>query len=322
MSEIELIIVGAGPIGIACGVEASRAGLSHLLIEKGCLTNSIHRFAANLVFFSTPNLLEIGDVPFITAGPKPARGEVLLYYRRVAEHFRLNLRLYEKVLEVERDGKGGFVVASDQGRYAARRVVLAIGFYDHPNRLGVPGEELPKVSHFYREPHPYFRQKVAVIGGQNSAAEAALDLWRNGAEVTLIHRHEQLGSSLKYWIRPDLENRLREGSIKALFNAEVARIEAKSITVKNSGGQLATLENDFVFAMTGYHPDFEFLEKMGIRLESEKMKPALDPDTMETNVPGMYIAGVATGGKETGQIFIENGREHAKKIVRDILGKV
>lgn len=321
MNEFQVLIVGGGPIGIACGVEAGKAGLSHVVIEKGCLTSAIHRFAANLIFFSTPDLLEIGGVPFIISGPKPARGEILVYYRRVAEHFRLNLQLYEKVNEIRRGSDGWFVIESSRGRYAARHVVLAIGFYDHPNLLSIPGEDLPKVSHYYHEPHPYYRQKVAVIGGQNSAAEAALDLWRNGAEVTLIHRREQLGATIKYWIRPDIENRLREGSIRALFNTEVVRIDDQGLTIRN-GGVLAAIEIDFVFALTGYHADFDFLERAGVCLDGEMKKPSFNPASMETNIPGMYIAGVAAGGKDANKIFIENGREHARLIVEDILRKL
>jgi thioredoxin reductase (NADPH) len=327
---LDLLIVGAGPIGIACGVEATRAGLSHVIIEKGCLTNAVFRFPAQVVFFSTPELLEIGGVPFITSGPKPTRREILLYYRRVAEHYRLPLRLYERVLGLESDARGAYAVRSAKHSYRARSVVLAIGFYDHPNLLGVPGEDLPKVSHYYTEPHPYYRQQVAVIGGQNSAAEAALDLHRNGARVTLIHRREALGSAIKYWVRPDIENRIKEGSIPALFSTEVVRIDEGSIAVRsvsapgNGNGEapLRTLDNDFVLAMTGYHADLEFLERVGIRLEGERRKPVLDPATMETNVERIYVAGVASGGLDTNRIFIENGRVHARLIAEDIARKL
>ncbi len=318
---LDLLIVGAGPIGIACGVEARRAGLDARVLEKGCLTNAIYRFPAQVVFFSTPELLEIGDVPFITGGPKPTRREILVYYRRVAEHFDLRINLYERVIAVEREDERTLVIRSDRGEYRARCVVLAIGFYDHPNLLGVPGEELPKVSHYYHEPYPLYRQRVAVIGGQNSAAEAALDLYRNGARVTLIHRRGELGSAIKYWVRPDIENRIREGSIEALFDTEVVRIDDGSITVR-TGSATRTIPNDFVLAMTGYHADLEFLERVGVRLEGEKCRPQHDPETMETNVEGVYIAGVATGGKNTNRIFIENGRVHARLIVEDIVRKL
>jgi thioredoxin reductase (NADPH) len=320
----DLVIVGAGPIGIACGVEAVRAGLSHLLIEKGCLTSALYRFPSNVVFFSTANLLEIGDVPLVVAGAKPSRRELLIYYRRVAEHYRLSVRLYERVLDVAASG-GGFEVRSDRARYRARQVVLANGFYDHPKLLGVPGEELPKVSHYYTEPYPYYRQRVAVVGAQNSAVEAALDLHRNGVQdLTLIHRGPGLGSAIKYWVRPDIENRIREGSIRALFDTDVVRIEESSIVLRRrlpGGDRIETLENDFVLAMTGYRSDLEFLVRLGIRLEGEKRRPVFDPETMETNVPGLFVAGVAAGGLDTNRIFIENGRVHAKVIASTIAGR-
>lgn len=314
MSVTDLVVVGAGPIGIACGVEAARAGISCRLLEKGCVTDAIFQFPPQLVFFSTPELLEIGDIPMLISGPKPSRVDLLKYYRRVAEHFSLDVRTHEKVLSVEGDRESGFVLRTTRGEHRARRVVLAVGFYDHPNLLGIPGEDLEKVSHYYTEPFPHYRRDVAVIGGQNSAAEAALELYRQGARVTLIHRGESLGRSVKYWVRPDLENRIAEGSIRAHFETVVTRIEETSIELRHADGSTSTIPNDFVFALTGYHADFEFLEGAGIRLEGEKRRPAHDPESMETNRPGVYIAGVATGGTDTTRIFIENGREHARRI--------
>ena len=319
----ELLIVGSGPIGIACGIEAARRGIPAVILEKGCLLDSITRFAPQLVFFSTPELLELADVPFITAGPKPTRGEILQYYRRLAEHFRLDVRTYEAAEHVARRSDGRFDVRSSRGAsYSPRCVALAIGFYDHANLLGVEGEDLPKVSHYYGDPHPHYHRKVAVIGAQNSAVEAALELHRVGASVTLIHRGPALGSGVKYWLRPDIENRIKEGSIAAHFNTIVERISGESITLRNGGGERFEVANDFVFAMTGYHADFEFLERAGIRLDPETLKPAHDPATMETNVPGLYIAGVAAGGRDANKIFIENSRVHAKLILEDVARKL
>ena len=317
----DVLIVGAGPIGIACGVEASQRALSHIILEKGCMTHAIYRFPISLVFFSTPELLEIGNLPFLVAGQKPTRVELLKYYKAVAEYFKLNVSLYEEVTDVRRDGDVWVVHSKRNGNYRARFVVLAIGFYDHPNMLGVPGEDLPKVSHYYSEPHPYFRQKVAVIGAQNSAVEAALELYRYGADVTLIHRGAGIGRTVKYWIRPDIENRIKEGSIPAYFNSTVKEITEDHIVIRTPEGE-RTLENDAVLAMTGYHVNFDFLRKIGVELQGEKLRPAHNPETMETNLKNLYIAGVASGGLESNRIFIENGREHAKWIMRDVAAKL
>jgi thioredoxin reductase (NADPH) len=316
-SLIEVLIVGAGPVGLACGIEAKRNGLSHLILEKGCLTNSIFHCPKNVRFFSTPDRLEIGEVPFIISEEKPARHEILNYYRRVCDHYDLRIHFDEKVDRIIASD-GAFQVISARQTYPARRVVLATGFYDKPNLLNVPGENLPKVSHYYTEPFPFYRRKVAVIGGKNSAAEAALDLYRHGAEVTLIHRGPEIGQSVKYWIRPDLINRIKEGRIKAFFNATVTRITEEAIFIKNETGVEQRLENDFVFAMTGYHPDFEFMQRAGIEIDEANRKASFNPETFETNVPGLYIAGVAAASKQGQNIFIENGREHVKKIVRHI----
>jgi thioredoxin reductase (NADPH) len=314
---IDVLIVGAGPVGLACGIEAARNGFSYLIIEKGCLTNSIFHCPKNVRFFSTPELLEIGDIPFVIAEEKPARQEILNYYRRVCDHYRLRVHFDERVDRILLEG-GNFRIVSAKRQYRARRVVLATGFYDHPNLLNVTGENLPKVSHYYTEPFPFYRRKVAVIGGKNSAAEAALDLYRHGGEVTLIHRGPEIGQSVKYWIRPDIINRIKEGSIKAFFNTVVTHITEDTIFIKNGSGQEQRLENDFVFAMTGYHPDFDFMQRAGVEIDEANQKAKYDPETFETNIPGLYIAGVAAASKGGQNIFIENGREHVKKIIRHI----
>lgn len=323
--DFELVIVGAGPIGIACGIEARRRDVRALILEKGCITNSIFNYPTQMVFFSTPQLLEVGDIPFVTLGPKPTRAETLAYYRRAAEHYDLRIQTHEAVEEILGDrGEGGeYVVRTSKGKsYSSRYVVLATGCYDHPNLLGVPGEDLPKVSHYYRDPHPYYRQRVAVVGGQNSAAEAALDLHRCGASVTLIHRRSSLGDSVKYWVRPDIENRIKDGSIQAIFDAGVERIEEDAVLVSSPQGERLRIENDFVFLLTGYRADLRFLRKTGIVLDLETEKPLHDPATMETNLRGLYVAGVVTAGKENGKLFIENTRYHAKLILQDIQRKI
>ncbi|MFQ5630266.1 MAG: YpdA family putative bacillithiol disulfide reductase [bacterium] len=319
----DVLVVGAGPIGIACGMEASRSGLSHVIIEKGCLTDAVYQFPAQLVFFSTADLLELGNFPFIISGSKPTRGDILNYYKRVAQHFRLNTHLFERVENIRREGDV-YCVISDKSRYAAKNIVLAIGFYDHPKMLNIAGENLPKVSHYYRESHFYYDQNVAVIGGGNSGVEAALELYRGGAKkVTFIHRQESLNSSIKYWILPDFQNRVKEGSIEAHFSSNVIEIKDKTIVIQKNNGETFEIDNDFVLAMTGYHTDFDFLARVGVETEdTAQRKPVHDPETMETNMPNMYIAGVATGGMNTNKIFIENGRVHAKRIVEDIVRKM
>ncbi|MDZ7342881.1 MAG: YpdA family putative bacillithiol disulfide reductase [candidate division KSB1 bacterium] len=316
-SVIEVLIVGAGPVGLACGIEAGRNDLSYVILEKGCLANSIFHCPTNVRFFSTPELLEIGNIPFVIAEEKPTRQEILNYYRRVSDHYHLFIRFDERVEEIT-SGNGSFQIFSSRRKYRARRVVLATGFYDNPNLLNIPGETLPKVSHYYTEPFSFYRRKVAVIGGKNSAAEAALDLYRHGAEVTLIHRGPEIGQSVKYWIRPDLINRINEGRIRAFFNTTVTRIDEQVIFIKNGNGVEQQLPNDFVFAMTGYHPDFEFMRRAGIEIDEANRKAHYDPHTFETNVPGLYIAGVAAASKHGQNIFIENGREHVKKIIQHI----
>jgi thioredoxin reductase (NADPH) len=319
----DVICVGAGPTGLACAIEAKRAGLRPLVIDKGVLCNSIYHYPVNMVFFTTPELLEIGDLPFVSAAEKPNRVEALKYYRKCVEHYDLELRLGEMVTRVDgADGDFRVHTKTQDGateQYEARKLIVATGYYDLPNCLGVPGEDLPHVSHYYTEPHPFWRRDVVIIGGKNSAAEAALDLYRTGARVTLVHRRAELGSTIKYWVRPDIENRIKAGQITALFNTHVVRITPEAVHVVGPAGETA-LPAVEVFALTGYHPDFDFLRQLGVKLDSETNKPALDPQTLESNVPGLYLAGVVIGGKHTSEIFIENGRFHGKQIIAALTG--
>jgi thioredoxin reductase (NADPH) len=299
-------------------MEAKRAGMRALVIDKGCLCNSIYNYPVNMVFFTTPELLEIGGLPMVTGGDKPTRIEALKYYRKGAEHYGLELRLFEKVLRVDgHDGAFTLVTETESGReekYHAKKIVVATGYYDLPNEMGVPGENLPHVNHYYTEPHPFWNQDVVVIGGKNSAVESALDLYRNGARVTLLVRSKDLGQSLKYWVRPDIENRIKAGQIQALFSTRVKAIVREGIVVENDGG-VGELAARQVFALTGYHPDYDFIEALGVRLDPESRRPSLDPNTLESNVAGIYLAGVVVAGRHTGEIFIENGRFHGKQIV-------
>jgi thioredoxin reductase (NADPH) len=405
-SSYDVICVGAGPTGLACAIEVKRAGLRPLVIDKGVLCNSLYRYPVNMVFFTTPELLEIGDLPFVSAAEKPTRVEALKYYRKCVEHYDLELRLGEAVTRVE-GADGNFRVhtrsctpsddpvverqkdvssreslsaanVSQSSReshehpepsrvnssreshghqelsrvnssleshghqelsrvnnvYESRKLIVATGYYDLPNRLGVPGEDLPHVSHYYTEPHPFWRQDVVVIGGKNSAAEAALDLYRSGARVTLVHRRADLGSTIKYWVRPDIENRIKAGQITALFNTRVVRIEPDAVHVAGPASGESHQQDELspvkkveralpavhVFALTGYHPDFDFLRQLGVKLDTQTNKPALDPQTLESNVPGLYLAGVVIGGNHTSEIFIENGRFHGKQIIAALTG--
>jgi thioredoxin reductase (NADPH) len=314
---LDVVIIGAGPVGLACGIEARREGLEALLIDKGALVNSFLGYPVNLEFFSTPELMEIGGHPFATLRYKPLREEAIEYYRRVAAAEHLTLRLYERVLRVDGED-GGFTVVTEKDRYACRKVVAAVGFFDVPNRLGVPGEDLPNVTHYYREPYAYAGQKVAVIGAKNSAAKVALDCYRHGAAVTLIHRGPTLSDKIKYWIRPDLENRIREGSIAVFFNTTVAAVERDRLLLDTPEGRV-DLPNDWVLAMTGYRPDYPFLETLAINAEDDEARtPVYDPETFETNRPGLYLAGTVCGGLRTGRWFIENGRFHAGQIMKHI----
>lgn len=321
MSKVyDLIIIGAGPIGLACGIEAAKAKLDYLIIEKGCLVNSLYNYPLNMTFFSTSERLEIGDVPFISHGPKPNRFEALEYYRRVCMHWKLNVKLYEEVLAC---GKSADVhlITTPRGEYKARAVILALGFYDLPYLLNVPGEELPKVRHYYDEPHPYFGQKVLVVGAANSAVDVALETWRKGAEVTMVIRDSSIRESVKYWVKPDIENRIKEGSIATYFNSSVLRIEERSVVIQTPEG-VKTLENDFVLAMTGYEPPFRFMKSLGIEFHDDGFHtPAYDEKTMETNAKNIYLAGVVCGGLKTNKWFIENSRVHAQMIVRHLISR-
>jgi len=317
MKKYDLICIGAGPTGLACAIEATRAGMTALVIDKGAICNSLYHYPVNMVFFTTPELLEIGDLPLVCAAEKPTRMEALKYYRKAAEHFALELRLYEQVTNLAgRDGDFVVSTKTENGSTAAyhgAKVAVATGYYDLPNELGVPGEDLPHVSHYYTEPHAYWNQDVVVVGGKNSAAEAALDLWRNGARVTMVHRDAELGSTIKYWVRPDIENRVKAGQIPMHFNSVVREIKPDGVMIENSQGR-KILPAKQVFLLSGYHPDFAFIESLGVKLDPRTKKPDMDPQTHESNVPGVYLAGVVIGGRHTSEIFIENGRFHGKQI--------
>ena len=316
----DVVIIGAGPVGLACAIELKRHGLSPLVVEKGALVNSIVGYPVNMEFFSTPELIEIGGYPFPVQGYKPTREEAIEYYRGVTQREALAVRLYERVLLVS-GTNGAFTVSTDKGTHRTGKIIVVTGFFDRPNRLNVPGEELAKVTHYYREPYPYVRQKVAVIGAKNSAAKAALDCYRHGAEVTLIVRSPLLSDSIKYWIRPDLENRIKEGSIRAHFGAVVEEIRPSSLVVRTADGR-REIENDWVLAMTGYQPDFEFLESLGLTFADDGFRtPIFDETTFETARPGVYVAGTVCGGYRTNRWFIENGRFHAQQIARHIAGE-
>ncbi|GGD45050.1 YpdA family putative bacillithiol disulfide reductase [Muriicola marianensis] len=310
----DVIIVGGGPIGIACGLEAKKKKLRYLIIEKGPIVNSLFNYPVNMQFFSSSEKLEIDEIPFISKEAKPKRNEALEYYRRIVTSNKLNIQLFEKVNSVVKEGEL-FKIESEKATYESKNVIISTGFYDLPNTLNVPGEELRKVSHYYKDPHFYASQKLAVIGASNSAVDAALECWRKGADVTMIIRGPEVGQRVKYWVRPDIINRIEEGSIKAYFNTTVSEIRQKEIVLNTPNGE-ERIENDFVLALTGYMPNFEFLKSMGIHLsDDEKKLPDYDPETMETNVPGLYLAGVICGGMETHKWFIENSRVHAKVIM-------
>jgi len=321
MQTYDLIIIGAGPIGLACGIEAQKAGLRYLIIEKGCLVNSLYHYPYNMTFFSTSDRLEIGNVPFISNSPKPTRSEALEYYRRVCSSWKLPVNLYEEVTVLTKNQKGEFDITTSKNKYSSKAVVLSLGFYDLPFLLNVPGEDLPKVKHYYDEPHPYFAQKIIVVGAANSAVDVALETWRKGAEVTMVVREPALRESVKYWVKPDIENRIKEGSIKAYFNAEIKSISETSVCITTPDGE-KILENDFVLAMTGYQPPFDFMNRCGIQfLNDDFHTPVYNEKTMETNVPNLYLAGVVCGGLKTNKWFIENSRIHAEVILHDIKTK-
>lgn len=322
---LDAVIVGAGPTGLACGIELKRRGLKVKLFDKGCLTNSLYNYPTNMTFFTTPELLEIGDIPMTSIGEKPVRVEALKYYRRVADHYALDIHQYERVTGfLGSDGDFTVYTHNRRGRpceYVARKVILSTGYYDKPNLLGVEGEDLSKVMHYYKEAHPYYNHDVLVIGGKNSAAIAALELLWNGARVTVVHRGASMSDSVKYWIRPNIDNRIKSGEIKAYFESSVRRIEPASVTLETPEGEV-TIANDFVFAMTGYKPDTAFLARHGIVFDEESRRPRLNPDTLESERPGVYLAGVLVAGMHTNEIFIENGRFHGAQIAADIARKL
>ena len=343
-NRYDVLIVGAGPSGLASAIECQKRGLKVVTIDKGCLVNSLFHYPAGMTFFTTPELLEIGDIPFPSAHQKPTREEALEYYRKVAAHYKLDIRQYERVetiighdgefrvttcrertdilggLETHRDGRTTGAPLDERHEYRARKLIVATGYYDLPNFIQIPGEELPKVFHYYREPHPFFDCDVIVIGGKNSAAIAALELWRHGAHVTIVHRGQGMHQNVKYWIKPDIENRIKNGEIKAQFNSRVREIAAEHVVLDTPHGEVK-LRNDFVFALTGYHPDYEFLQTLGVQLGDE-CRPLVNKETLETNVPGVYVAGVIVAGSKTNEIFIENGRFHGQKIAADLAQKV
>jgi thioredoxin reductase (NADPH) len=324
-SMVDVLVVGGGPTGMACAIETQKAGFKALVVDKGCLVNSIYNYPQNMIFFTTPELLEIGDIPFTTSLAKPNRLEALEYYRRVAQHYHLPIRQYEWVRTIS--GEDGDFQVTATGRqneirdYRARKIVVATGYYDLANLLKIPGEDTGKVFHYYRDPHPYYDTDVVVIGGKNSAAETALDLWRHGARVTLVHRGDQMHRHVKYWVRPDIENRIKAGEITAHFNSTVEQIGADAVQVRTPAGPIH-LKNDFVFALTGYHPDYDFLRSIGIELSAEQLRPVCDPENLESNVPGIYVAGVIVAGSRTSEIFIENGRFHGKLIANHLSQKL
>jgi len=316
---LDILIIGGGPIGLACGLEAQRAGLSFLIVEKGCLVNSLYNYPSTMTFFSTSEKLEIGGIPFVTINNKPVRAEALEYYRRVAVSRHLPIKLFEEVTGIVKHGEG-YTITSTKGTYEAKNVILSTGFYDISVNLDIPGEYLPKVKHYYLDPHYYAMQKVVVVGSSNSAIDVALETYRKGADVTLVVRGDEISSRVKYWVRPDIINRIKEGSIKAYFNSNLKEVREYEVDIETPEGTI-TIANDFVMAMTGYKPNFIFLEKMGIDLSEDKFIPKYNPDTMESNLPGMYLAGVVVGGLDTHLWFIENSRIHADMIIADIVKK-
>ncbi|KPE52089.1 YpdA family putative bacillithiol disulfide reductase [Chryseobacterium indologenes] len=318
MEILDILIIGGGPIGLNCALEAQKNNLNYLVIEKGTIVNSLYHYPLYMRFFSTAEKLEIDGTPFISTAPKPGRQDALEYYQGIARQRMINIRLYEKVLKVSKTD-GLFEVVTSKTSYRAKNVVIATGFYDIPNLMNVPGEDLSKVKHYYTEPYPYARQKVVVVGSSNSAVDAALETYRKGADVTMIIRHSEISGSVKYWVKPDIENRIAEGSIKAFFNSEIVEITENTVIFKDQKAQVNEIENDFVLAMTGYLPDFDFLRNSGIELQGDCLNPLYNPETMETNIKNLYLAGVVCGGKDTHLWFIENSRIHAEMIVKNII---
>ncbi|MDB5132853.1 MAG: hypothetical protein JWR02_2602 [Mucilaginibacter sp.] len=316
---LDILIIGGGPIGIACGLEAQKAGLSFVIVEKGCLVNSLYNYPSTMTFFSTSEKLEIGGIPFVTISNKPTRAEALEYYRRVATSNHLPINLFEEVTGVGKENDI-FAITTNKATYKAKHVILSTGFYDIAVKLDIPGEGLPKVQHYYKDPHYYAMQKVVVVGSSNSAIDVALETYRKGAEVTLVVRGSEISQRVKYWVRPDVLNRIKEGSIKAYFNSNLKAVRERDVDIETPEG-IITIPNDFVMAMTGYRPNFEFLKKLGIKLTDDKYIPHYNPETMETNLPGLYLAGVVCGGLDTHLWFIENSRVHADMIIGNIVAK-
>jgi len=322
-SHFPLIIIGGGPIGMACAIEAQKNNIDYVILEKGCLVNSLYHYPVNMTFFSTSERLEIGNVPFVSNNPKPTRNEALEYYRRVAQTYQLNTHLFEEVLKIEKAAAVGprFVVHTSKATYTSNYIIIATGFYDIPYLLNIPGENLSKVTHYYKDPHFYAFQDVVVVGAMNSAVDAALETFRKGARVTMVIRGGEIGSRVKYWVRPDIENRIKEGSIKAYFHATLKEIREHEVDINTPEG-VVTIKNDWVIAATGYQPNLKFLEDIGIELSKDEVRaPTINPDTHETNVAGVYLAGVVCGGMNTHRLFIENSREHAVLILKDIATK-
>ena len=324
-AAFDALVVGAGPTGLACGIELQQRGLKCVLIEKGCVVNSLYHYPTNMSFFTTPELLEIGNLPMTSLNEKPTRTEALKYYRRVAEHYHLDIRQYERVDNIDGDDKAFRISTTDRygcrRHYDASKVVLATGYYDVPNLLRVPGEDLPKVIHYYKEAHPYYNHDVVIVGAKNSAAIAALELFWTGARVTLVHRGASISNHVKYWIKPNIENRIKNGEIKAYFHSNVTEIHPDSVQILTPEGEI-TLKNDFVFAMTGYQPDLKFLNATGITLEPDTRRPRTNPETLESERGGIYLAGVIVAGMHTNEIFIENGRFHGQLIAKSIAARL
>jgi len=319
MDILDVLIIGGGPIGLACGIETKKAGLTYVIVEKGCLVNSLYHYPQNMTFFSTSEKLEIGGVPFVSISPKPGRDEALEYYRRVALKFELNLRLFETVESVQKEQC--FEIKTSKTKYKAKNIIISSGFYDLPNTMNIPGEDLPKVSHYYQDPHFYAMQNVLVVGASNSSVDAALETYRKGAKVTMVIRDAEINQRVKYWVRPDVINRIKEGSIKAYFHASLTAIRHDEVDIQTEDG-LVTIPNDFVLALTGYKPNFKLLQKFGIKLSDDaRLLPEHHPETMESNQKGIYLAGVVCGGMDTHLWFIENSRDHALKIINDIKAK-
>jgi len=320
MDLIDIAIVGAGPTGLATAIEAHRQGLKYVVLDKGCITNSILGFPSHMVFFTTPELLEIGGMPLVSEREKPSRNEALKYYRKVVQAFGLTVHQYEEVRKIEQTAPHRFSLQTSLGKYETENVVLATGYYDNPNMLGIPGEELPHVSHYYTEPYSFYDRDVVIVGGRNSAAEAALDLFRGGARVSLVHRGAEMGSTLKYWVRPDIENRFKAGEVKAYFNALIKKITPTAVEIVQAGSPIA-LAAQQVFLLTGYHSSTKFFEQLGVKWDSDTLRPQFNTETYETNVPGVYLAGSIVGGRFNAEVFIENGRFHGETVVKAIASK-